>query len=372
MKGLLRHEPLGVNYGVEVNILGFQYINEEQKIRIPLSRRAYLVMLDDMRVFSVSKQAGFINTVIANFHDSAKASLSSYLSGKRLEFAELFTGSSLDTKSGELAIDHMLQKEREKTVLELQAYLKEKYVSKLYHINDANFEYLQYDCNEEEFYQGKAGAYIKCLMEEYAGLPFIKRERIFKKEVYETVEYACRMHYLLQVKTLVYGERQTFFVYPYKIIPDPLCTQEYLACYTRMAGEPSGVKKDASFSMARFEKPVVLKQKAFLSRAEIIRIEDDIAKLSVAFLLGEPREIRVRLTERGKRSYQARLYSRPDKDDVKSTGEEYVFFCSEQQAYSYFFNFGAEAEIISPPSLRERMIRNYQNALSVYSPFPHT
>ena len=346
--------------------MGFQYINEEQKIRIPLSRRACIVMADDMLAFSVSKQAGFINTIIENFRDSAKASLSAYLLRKRHKFEELFADLELDDISRERAIGHMVEAERKKTVLELQDFLKEKYVSKLYHINDANYEYLRYDCAEEGFYRGKAGSYVKCLLEEYAGLPFIKRERIFKKEVYETVEYACRTRSLLQVKTLVYGERRTFLVYPYKIIPDPLCTQEYLACYTRRAEEAPREKTDASFSMARLAKPVVLKQRAFLNREETAKIEDDIARLSVAYLLGRPQEIRVRLTERGRKSYQTRLYSRPDKDETLSTEEEYVFFCSEQQAYDYFFTFGAEAEIVGPLSLRTRMAKNYQSALERY------
>ena len=110
-------------------------------------------------------------------------------------------------------------------------------------------------------------------------IPFIKRERIFKKEVYEMVEYACRMNRLMQVRTYVYKERLTFFVYPYKIIPDPLCTQEYLACFTRTAEEASSQKRDASFSMARLEKPVVLKQQAFLSKDDIAKIEEDLEKL---------------------------------------------------------------------------------------------
>ena len=174
------------------------------------------------------------------------------------------------------------------------------------------------------------------------------------------------MNRLMQVRTYVYKERLTFFVYPYKIIPDPLCTQEYLACFTRTAEEASSQKRDASFSMARLEKPVVLKQQAFLSKDDIAKIEEDLEKLSVAYLLGEPEEIRVRLTDRGNKSYQTRLYSRPDKDETRSTDEVYVFYCSEHQAYNYFFAFGPEAEVLSPPSLRDRMIKNYQSALQPY------
>ena len=349
--------------------MGFSYINDEQKIRIPLSRRASIVMNDDMRVFSVSKPATFINIVIENFHDQSKASLTSYLARKHQELEEMYSDCDLEDSIKAKVIDHAIEKERQKTISELQEYLKEKHISKLYHINDNNFDFLRYDCMDEEFYKEKPGAYIKCLMEEYASLPFIKRERIFRREVYEIVENACQQHKILQVRVDTPDQtRQTFVVHPYKIIADQLGTQEYLACYTRKAGEPISAKKDASFSMARFPKPTVMKPNAFLSKADINKIEDDIDQLSIAYLLGEPLEVHVKLTDKGKKLYQTRLYSRPDKDSDKSSENEYVFFCSEMQAYYYFFPFGENAEILAPASLRDKMRQNYMTAAKKYTP----
>lgn len=189
-----------------------------------------------------------------------------------------------------------------------------------------------------------------------------------KRDVYELVLNACQTHSMLQVRIdLKDHPRQTFLVYPYKIIPDPLHTQEYLACYTRKPEEPSGEKKDASFSMARFQKPKLLKRSAFLSKNDINKIEDDISRLSITFLLGEPSDIYVKLTEQGKKLYQTRLYSRPEKIDSLSTENTYAFSCSEFQAYYYFFPFGPDAEIIQPVSLRNKMRQNYSAALENYN-----
>lgn len=43
----------------------------------------------------------------------------------------------------------------------------------------------------------------------------------------------------------------------------------------------------------------------------------------------------------------------------------YHFLCTPMQAHHYFIRFGAEAEIISPASLRKEFATVYENA-SVY------
>ena len=90
--------------------MGFSYINDEQKIRIPLSRRANIVMNDDMRVFSVSKPATFINIVIENFHDQAKASLTSYLARKHQELEEMYSDCDLEDSIKAKVIDHAIDR----------------------------------------------------------------------------------------------------------------------------------------------------------------------------------------------------------------------------------------------------------------------
>ena len=344
--------------------MGFE-INEEQKVRISLSNHAYSIMKQDMAVFSVEKQATFINTIITNYHEDSMASLSTYLINKRNEFWELFEGTSAEIRSA--SARQLTLAEEKKAVDTLKIMMSVKDVSKLYHINNENTDYLTSECEEDEFYKNRTGLFIKCLVEDYSRLPFIERERIYRKEIFEIVEKACQTETLIQVKSKVNNENQTFIVYPYKILPDALNSQLYLACYTRKPNAAPKEKKPASFSMARLEKPRLLKQNSFLSNSDREKLEKDITQRSVVYLLSEATEIHVKLSEIGKRFFHNRIISRPIKNDELSTDNEYVFFCTEEQAFLYFYPFGKEAEILSPLSLRERLIKGYKQALESYT-----
>lgn len=73
------------------------------------------------------------------------------------------------------------------------------------------------------------------------------------------------------------------------------------------------------------------------------------------------------LTEKGKEFYRSRLNYRPQKINSESTEDEYVFSCTEQQAYVYFLSFGKDAEIIAPEKLRKRMKEFYESASNKYN-----
>ena len=91
-----------------------------------------------------------------------------------------------------------------------------------------------------------------------------------------------------------------------------------------------------------------------------------IRTLSINFLLGNEEEIHVKLNDVGKRIYHNRIVSRPIKDEALSTNDEYVFHCTNDQAFLYFYSFGSNVEIISPKSLRDRVIESHKEALSIY------
>ena len=344
---------------------GYPLINEEQKIRIALSDRAKLTMAEDMDIFGTPKAATFINTVFSNFKSEAKSSISLYLQQREIELDRLFTGTKLDAISKKIAIDQILSVEKKEIQSKIARYSNAKGESKLYHINDTNVEYLLEDCDEEQYY-GRPGLYIRSIIEEYCSLPFIKRERIYRKDIYETIEKACAEKKILKIKANYYGKNQLFYVYPYKVIPDPFHTQAYLVCYSRKAEDEEKDKIVASFSMARISSPTMLTKTFHLNKQEINNIETQIANYSPAYLIGRPEQISVRLTKKGKQSYQSRLYSRPEKIESLSTDDVYVFDCTQQQIFNYFFSFGADAEIISPEYLRNRFKNVHEKALSKY------
>lgn len=119
--------------------------------------------------------------------------------------------------------------------------------------------------------------------------------------------------------------------------------------------------------MARIKAPTMLKSKFSLKKNEITALELQLVNNSPAYLIGKTGQIKVKLTEKGKQSYQSRLYSRPDKIESLSSDDIYVFDCTQQQIFNYFFSFGPEAEIISPENLRNRFINTYENALKSYN-----
>lgn len=314
--------------------MGFQYLNDEQKVRISLSRKAYLTMTDDMSVFDVKTQSLFINKLIENYKEDSKASISAYLEKKKAQFYHEIISLDYDSDIKENILSHLCANEKKRTIAYLESLMKEKEVSKIYHLNNTNTDYLSLDFEDNEFYKEKPGLYIKCMLEEYASLPFIEREKIYRKEIYEIVENACNNHLLLSVRIPIFGERKTLIIYPYKILPDEMNTQDYFACYTRFREESPKEKISASFSMARLPMPTIYKQNAFLSKEDIHTIEEDIRKLSISFLRGQSSEIHVKLTETGKRTFHNKLYSRPFKEESLSTEDEYVFFCSETKHFT--------------------------------------
>lgn len=345
-------------------------INPEHKLRISLSERAALTMANDMDVFGIDKKTTFLNQVFSNYRDDAKASISLYLEHRKEELSQMLRGTELNSKDKISVIDHLLQAEQKELINQANQYFKLPKASKKennYHINKNNFLYLTEDCNEEEYYNYQAGKYVRAVFEEYCSLPFIKRERIFRKDLYDIVEQACKEHRLLKVDAIRNNVKLIIYVYPYKIISDPLDTQSYLVCYTRLKDEDESSKRIASFNMARMNLPKMLKAKAVLSKGEIDEIHNRLATESPAYFLGNSTTIKVRLTEKGIASYNARLYSRPEKIDSLSSSNVYVFDCTPMQAYNYFFPFGDQCEILEPEFLRVRFQETMQKTLSLYN-----
>jgi hypothetical protein len=369
---------------------GHSLINSEHKLWVPLSERAIFVISEDMAVFSVDQESTFINTVFANFRGEAKSSVCLYLEQKKEVLNRLFPVAKLKKAKG-IAIEQLLLAEEKELRNKVMQYRDARANGrKLYYINKENVGYLEKECiedqyynikeykNEKPYYSGPA-EYVRSVIEEYCSLPFIKRERIYRKKEYDIVERACKEKTILQVDANYQGKEQTFYVYPYKIVPDSFHTQSYLVCYSRMPEEDEDEKKIVSFSMARINPGQECKGNFSLKKQEIKDIENRIAKDAAAYLVGGNEEIKVQLTKKGERSYRQRLYSRPEKtgiekietdktDDQGNHIEEsiYTFNCTQQQIFNYFFSFGAEAKIISPEGLRNRFQNTYERALAVY------
>lgn len=358
--------------------MGFTDINEAQKIRISFSEKAMSIIEEDMNVFGVPSRTAFINTVITNFHEDAVSSIFTCIEKYRSNLTKLLKDSEPDSSKIDKVIDKLVDQKKKSLRKQIDQFKANKDHSKLYYINDENVAFLFSDeCMESDKnnpdegesspYGDRPGLYIKCLLEEYCSLPFIKREQIFRKDIYDQINIACENKYILYVTVPFNEKKQTFCVYPYKIVADPMSTQDYLVCYSRKKEDKENDKIIASFSMSRIHISRLSRSRVFhLTQKERKEIDDKLARYSPAYLIGENEEIHVKLTENGKQTFLKKLHSRPVKNEKKSTTDEYVFDCSEFQAYNYFFSFGADAEILSPLSLRQKFADSYSAASKLY------
>lgn len=356
--------------------MGFTYINDQQKVRISLTKKAFVTMKEDINTFGVKNIPTFINTVFDNYKDEAKSSISLQLEQRKFELETLLANSNFDPAVKKDIIQKLLKEKEEVLIKEVfpnkhdlkRDFSKYMDETNTYRINNKNVEYLTTNCNEEKYYNNSAGQYICSVIEEYCSLPFIEREHIYKKDIYETIEQACKDRNILKIKAPIGNREQEFEVYPYKILPDSFQTQSYLVCYSKKSVEEESPKIVASFSMARIKKPEVCKHKTFhFNQEELKNIKKQLSENSPAYLIGKPEHIKVKLTQQGKRNYHTRLYSRPEKIDELSTDDIYTFNCTQQQIINYFFSFGEDAEIINPPDLKKRFKKKYHKALEKYN-----
>lgn len=92
-------------------------------------------------------------------------------------------------------------------------------------------------------------------------------------------------------------------------------------------------------------------------------------KYGPQYMINDDQESCVRLTDSGVQDFRRIYYGRPTVDRVeeKEDGHYYYFKGSTDQIFFYFRKFGyADAEIISPESLRQRMFEFHFEACNMY------
>ena len=353
-------------------------INIDCKVRIPLSASAEITVSDDMATFGVTQKNAFINTVLENYFSKAKASLSKYIENRTRELKQLLEYvPTSDNKEKDVIIKAIVDKEAEDIAASIRKSINTKNSSnhnKSYYINAKNMQTLQDGghieyADEDGLYKQRPGRYLRAVIEEYCSLPFIEREHIYKQDIYETVEKACNEKRLLKIPN-PRNSKKPFEVYPYRIVPNKSNTQSYLLCYSVEKGSPKADKRIASFNMARLnigKNNCGNPNSAFLSQNDIKQLEATILNEEVEYVLTESEHIKVRLTDHGKDIYNSRIYMRPRKIGVDEANNIWEFFCTQKQAFNFFFSFAEDVEIISPPELRKRFAKSTANMAKIYS-----
>lgn len=347
----------------------FGEFNAENKLRIPLSAYAAHIIENDCFSFS-KKKATLINAVILNSYHTAACSISLRIREYRNELA-VYSNTSRPNKESVL-IDRIINgKENE---------LVKKYAKR--YPSDYNWqitlskkvkELLTEDpySAEEKYYGQKPGHYVRALLEEYARHPYYYREEILFKSILESAKIAIDGHYILNVT----NSRGTHFsIKPYSIKTDPLSMFHYLVGYNndseRFQGD-KGQKPNPSVISLRISRLVSAEVQYLtsgkLTEAEIAAISSELEIKGVQFITSEKASIQVWLSDVGIKRYESQAHLRPPimhRDNVDD--HIYHFECTDAQVLFYFFEFGSDARIVSPPELAKRFKEKYKDAYESY------
>ena len=343
--------------------MAFQNESGNNKQRLNLSTLGQQVVSEDMFTFGEHKRSTFINHIFENYYPIAEASVSLQLNQLDGQLSDLLSGPLEDEQTKKRLIKRIQNKRKE--ALETKAKSYEKGKSQPITLNKRVFNYLTEptsECKEEKHYK-KITEYLKAVIEEYARLPYIERERIYFLSYMEQIEQAIQNKYRLKVVT---DQKKTFYVYPYQIMCDPLSTVHYLVGYSAESDSSDAEKRPCSFKIAALGSIQTEKSNGrslnSSMKQQLLKI---IASRGVQFMIGSEAEIRVRLTEKGVHKYHRLVPLRPamigePEEDI------YTFQCTIGQAKFYFFKFGEDAEILSPAELRDEFKNMYQQAADLY------
>ena len=345
----------------------FEDFNTENKLRIPLSAYAAQIINNDCLAFS-RKKTTLINTVILNYYQNANCSISLRLRDFRTELKDCFP----EKRANDDIIERLVEGRANK----LSAFYSQKKpadVNWQITLNKKVKEFLTqdtYTC-EERYYGQRPGRYVRSIIEEYAQLPYYRREEIVYKELLDTINAGIKGHYILNLKNT---KGSHISIRPYSIETDPLSMYHYLVGYsvphTDLADEFE-TKYPAKVLSIRISRLVSAEiqflQSGKITDQEARQIQRELQQKSVQFVSGKGSAIKVRLTDAGIKKYEAQLHLRPNTIGRDPADEHiYLFECTEAQVLYYFFSFGKDAMVLEPQSLAEKFSSDYKEALRQY------
>lgn len=351
----------------------------ENKQRLNLSKEAVETILRDFEILERKNSFGggrlsstVINHLFRCYYEEADASVEQSTLRVREKLARSLEPMA-DSPEKRQALDLMTQSWREQIRENCRELMKLKGISVNFRIDRSNLECLVSDsCQQEaEFYSNQVGGYIKTILEEYARLPFVRRERIYSKQVCDEIQKALTNQNILKIILHSVdsdtGLHNVIYVKPYAIRTDSEHLYNYLTGYSLMPREKKWLP--GSIRLSSILRCEVRLSSGFLSQQQIRVLEHTMEQYGVQYMANRnPREeIRVHLTRQGERLYSRLLHLRPayTSQDPDSPGT-YLFSCSPLQADNYFFTFGGEAEILKPDWLREKFREKYRAALETY------
>ena len=200
----------------------------------------------------------------------------------------------------------------------------------------------------------------------YCNKPFSQRERIIFKEKYDTLLNACTTSQIIYFRT-IWNKNAIHKVIPYKIVTGPEELFNYLLCAE--INPITQEQETKTYRLNRIHETINCCENTGIIEDSVKEHLEMMNKYGPAYCINDDEETHVRLTDDGVRDFSRIYFGRPIVDSIKEHDgvHDYYFKGSKDQIYLYFRRFGnGDAEIISPASLRTKMIDFHAKALNKY------
>lgn len=207
-------------------------------------------------------------------------------------------------------------------------------------------------CND---FDSNIPTYIKAILESYARVAFIEREKLILKDLIEDIKNAIVRLKSLRITTFT---DSISLVSPYKIEASKEETFQYLVC----------INSDETLHtirLSQIKKLTAVGNSKKISTACKKELEEKLAEYGATFAANQNVTLKVKFTSKGIASYNYSVIHRPIHKSIED-GNIYTFECSEMQAIYFFFRFASDAEILEPLSLRKKFQELYQAGLAMY------
>jgi hypothetical protein len=346
--------------------MGFLPGNFDQKCAVNLSESARTIIWNDMWLFSCKGLATYLNRVLKNYCRQAQATVSERANEEtsRLESLLETLSASLSIEQRKVVVTALIKSFTETLVLKNENNEEGEAVS--FRLNDYNYDFLTSLSQDELYYkhgERSRGRYLKALFEEYCRLEHSQREQVYFRETLQTIDSAIKE----QKRVLVnyYDPKRTKA--SETVIP-LAWSVDRVSGYTCFLALKDGGKsiESASYRVCRIEslrkKPEAYHRSEYSDAAKRYRRkfeEDGSASLGhsdttiIRLVSVTPDEI----VSRTKPVAQLRPTDEPD---------VYSLSCSSKLARDILLPLGNRVIVLSPPELKDSLVKFYSDAVRGY------
>ncbi len=346
-------------------------VGKEQRQNINISMYAYTIMRSDMSRFNVEAESSFINTIIKLYAPIAKANITYTINNT--DWADIF-GSQGPSESEK---NKYCKKYADQKLEELERYPKDKQLK--ISIDNETATYLTGTsnskriittelCEEDRYYvdkngKGRKDKFIKAVVEEFVRLSEYEREKIYFKDIIDSINKAKTNNRILEITT----GGAVYQVTDYFLTADFEQRYSYLVGYSKNKSDINQTPKPYPFRISRIEKVGISPSPYKFDSYKMDILQELINERGASYIAFEPEEIKISLTPKGQKMYEQIIAQRPLVNKIDKESGIYTFHCTKLQIEHYFLKFGADAIILEPEDLRKKFQEHYRNALEKYT-----